>query len=99
MNKKQLPYICPSCGQILKVNRLICSGCDTAVEGKFDLPVLSRLDSEEQTFIINLIKSSGSLKDLAGLYGVSYPTVRNRLDTLIQKIEELEDKKNMGEEV
>ena len=94
MNKKNLPCICPSCGLMLKVNRLICSDCDTAVEGNFSLPVLSRLDIEEQTFILNLIKSSGSLKDLAGLYGVSYPTVRNRLDALIEKIESFDRVKN-----
>ena len=90
MQKKRLPISCPSCHQVLRVRRLECMGCNTAVEGTFDLPLLAQLDPEDQTLILNLVKSSGSLKDLARLYGVSYPTVRNRLDALIEAIGSLE---------
>jgi hypothetical protein len=62
----------------------------TTVEGDYDLPVLSRLEPEEHLFILNLLKSEGSLKELAQRYGVSYPTVRNRLDALIEKVKNLE---------
>ena len=85
-----MPAICPSCGEALAVRRLACSACDTAVEGCFALPVLARLTPEDQEFLLRLVKSSGSLKDLAKAYGVSYPTVRNRLDSLIARIHELE---------
>jgi len=90
MTEKTLPQSCPGCGQALKVTRLACEECGTAVEGQFDLPVLARLDDEEQAFVISFLRSSGSLKDLASLYGVSYPTVRNRLDALIERINRLE---------
>ena len=48
---------------------------------------LADLEDEELSFIKKFILSSGSLKEIAALYGVSYPTVRLRLDRLIQKIQ------------
>lgn len=48
---------------------------------------MTDLEDEDLTFIKKFILSSGSLKEVAGLYGVSYPTVRLRLDRLIQKIQ------------
>ena len=82
---RKLPVCCPSCGARLKVRRLACPACDTAVEGDFSLPLLARLDPGEQ----ELIQSGGSLKELASRYGISYPTVRNRLDALIEKVNPL----------
>jgi len=52
------------------------------------------LDQEDTAFIKNFLLASGSLKEVAGLYGVSYPTVRLRLDRLIQKIKMSEDAAN-----
>ena len=48
---------------------------------------MAQLDDEDVTFIKKFILASGSLKEVAGVYGVTYPTVRLRLDRLIQKIE------------
>ena len=90
MNDRTLPTLCPSCQSVLRVVRLACGECGTVVEGDFCLPVLARLDAEDQAFLLNLLKSSGSLKELAGTSGVSYPTVRNRLDALIEKVARLE---------
>ncbi|HIJ65595.1 MAG TPA: DUF2089 family protein [Candidatus Hydrogenedentes bacterium] len=81
-----LPRLCPSCGATLLVKRLACRQCETLVEGRFDLPLLARLEPEEQAFLLNLLETSGSLKGLARTYGVSYPTVRNRLDALREKV-------------
>ena len=51
------------------------------------MPVwMSELDDQDLTFIKKFILASGSLKEVAAVYGVSYPTVRLRLDRLIQKI-------------
>lgn len=90
MTKKSMPYRCPGCQQALKVVRLACDECDTAVEGQFDLPVLARLDDDDQAFVLSFLQSSGSLKDLTRRYGVSYPTIRNRLDALIESLKHLE---------
>ncbi|MAG58280.1 MAG: hypothetical protein CMJ83_18490 [Planctomycetes bacterium] len=50
---------------------------------------LQRLDETEQEFVLRLVLASGSLKELATSYGVSYPTIRARLDRLIEKLEDL----------
>ncbi|MCX7920244.1 MAG: DUF2089 domain-containing protein [bacterium] len=92
LGEKKLPTQCPSCNQLLEVARLICPNCSTAVEGKFELSVLSKLGQKEQEFIIDLVKSSGSLKTMAQNYGISYPTVRNRLDAIIEQLKTLTEK-------
>ena len=84
--KKRLPLQCPACDAPLKVGRMFCGQCDTEVCGTFELSVLAKLTDKEQRFVIDFIKSSGSLKDMA----VSYPTVRNILDELIDKLIKIE---------
>ena len=84
--KKRLPLQCPACDAPLKVGRMFCGQCDTEVCGTFELPVLAKLTDKEQRFVIDFIKSSGSLKSM----GVSYPTVRNILDELIDKLIKIE---------
>lgn len=85
---------CPSCSGSLRVQRLWCPKCEIAVEGNLTIGTLARLQPEEQQFVIEFVKASGSLKEIARRYGVSYPTVRNRLNDLIARIEGLE---KMGE--
>jgi len=85
--QKKLPHICPSCSSELNVQSLICSNCETTVSGEFGLPLLARFTIEEQTFIIDFVKSSGSLKVMAQKLNLSYPSVRNILDDIIIKIE------------
>jgi hypothetical protein len=87
---RNLPTACPSCGGKLAVKRLHCEKCATEVEGLYPLPALASLPRDDQEFILDFIKASGSLKEMAALLKVSYPTVRNRLDDIIGK---LEDKK------
>lgn len=87
---KQLPLACPSCGGGLAVKRLRCEQCETEVEGLYPMPPLASLSADEQEFIQEFIKVSGSLKDMAAVLGVSYPTVRNRLDEVIEKLKRSE---------
>lgn len=88
--KKRLPLRCPACEAPLKVAKMVCDQCGTEVSGVFDLPVLTRLTEEEQRFMLEFVKASGSLKDMAKQMGVSYPTVRNYLDDLIEKLNNME---------
>jgi hypothetical protein len=92
MNK--LPLYCPSCQNKLKVKSLSCEKCNTSVEGLYSLPTLISLNIEDQQFIVNFVKFSGSLKDMAKHLNLSYPTVRNLLDEIIIKIYNLEKEKN-----
>jgi hypothetical protein len=88
---KTLPQECPSCERKLAVKRLLCQHCGTEVEGLYDLPALARLNKTDQEFILQFVQASGSLKEMASLLKVSYPTVRNRLDEIIEKLKQLEN--------
>ena len=86
-NKKRLPRNCPACGATLRVQALHCHGCDTRIEGDYLLPALMRLSDDDQKFVIDFIKCSGSLKEMAAKRGLSYPSVRNRLDDVIAELQ------------
>jgi hypothetical protein len=98
MLNKVLPSTCPSCRHGLTVVKLKCGECGASVEGEFALPVLARLDVDEQLLAVNFLNCSGSLKELARQYGVSYPTVRNRLDALIDRLRSLSTSSSGTEE-
>ncbi len=70
----------------MRISKLICRDCELALEGEFPTPRLYRLDADEQHFVELLVLSSGSLKEMAKLLGISYPTVRSRLDRLIGRL-------------
>lgn len=93
-----LPRDCPSCGHRLAVKRLTCTACGTEVEGRYDLPPLAGLPRDDQEFIQQFVKASGSLKEMAGLLRVSYPTVRNRLDEIIARLTQAEAQQEGGHE-
>ena len=57
-----------------------------AIEGEFELPSLAKLTSEEQVFIAAFIKTHGSIKEMERLFGMSYPTVKNRLNKISSKL-------------
>lgn len=86
----KLPIICPSCDSLLKVSQMKCECCETLISGNFDLPVLARLSVEEQEFILNFFLSSGSIKEMAKQANLSYPTMRNKMDDLIEKVKKLQ---------
>jgi hypothetical protein len=92
---KKLPIICPACGDKLSIKRLSCDKCQTSIEGDFQLPPLARLGQEDQNFLVEFIKASGSLKEMAAMLGLSYPTVRNMLDEIIRHIKENETKQKL----
>jgi hypothetical protein len=85
---KRLPTSCPSCDGRLAVKQLRCEECETEVDGLYPLPALASLGQEEQEFILEFIKASGSLKEMASILKVSYPTVRNRLDEIIERLKQ-----------
>jgi hypothetical protein len=83
---KVMPTICPACKNQVKVKSLLCQNCETQIEGLYQLPPLARLSAEDQLFLLDFIKASGSLKEMARLLRLSYPTVRNRLDEIIERV-------------
>jgi len=93
MNKR-LPLKCPCCDNILQVKQLYCKNCHTEVTGLFPFPIISQLPVEDHKFILDFVKASGSLKIMARIMKLSYPTLRNLLDEIITRINNLDtDKK------
>lgn len=93
-----LPTICPSCSSQLNVKSLVCQRCQTEIQGQYELPLLARLSTDDEDFVLEFIKASGSLKEMAKLLGLSYPTVRNRLDEIIEQIKVTERNGKDGKE-
>ena len=71
-------------GAPLVVERVRIGGTGTAIEGAFDLPPLARLTAEDQVFVMAFVRSHGSIKEMERAFGVSYPTVKNRLNRIAE---------------
>ena len=81
---------CPSCQSgAVNVTKIECQSCGTKFEGEFDIPRLLKLSSEDLKFVEEFLLTSGSLKDMAKKHDISYPTVRNRLNNIIEEVEKL----------
>lgn len=74
---------CPVCSDEMRVVRLRCRGCGTALEGDFELARFLRLEPEQLYFIETFIRNRGKIKDVEEELGISYPTVVARLDEVI----------------
>jgi hypothetical protein len=72
------------------IERVRLASNDIAIEGSFELPQLARLSSEDQVFIATFIRCHGSIKEMERIFGVSYPTVKNRLDRISKQLNFIE---------
>ncbi len=61
-----------------------------AIKGEFELPPLARLRYEDQVFVSEFVRSHGSIKDMEKAFGISYPTVKNRLNRIIDQLQLVE---------
>lgn len=75
---------CPVCGEMLNVTRLHCRSCDTTIEGRFAVSALDRLNPEQIVFAETFIRCEGKLNRMEKEMGLSYPTLRARLNELIR---------------
>ncbi len=71
---------CPICGGNTEVTRIYCKACDTTIEGHFHLCRFCRLTDDQKAFIDAFIKCRGNIKEVEKELGVSYPTVKNKLE-------------------
>jgi hypothetical protein len=72
--------LAPSAGLIVERVRLPETGI--AIEGAFELPELAQLTLDDQVVVASFVKSHGSIKEMERLFGVSYPTIKNRLNRI-----------------
>jgi hypothetical protein len=71
----------------LVVERVRLCAKDIAVEGRFELPQLARLDAADQVFVAAFVRSHGSIKEMERVFGVSYPTIKARLNRIAARLE------------
>ena len=69
-------------GRNFLVERVRLTDTQIAIEGEFDLPPLARLTAEDQVFVIAFVRCHGSIKQMEKFFGVSYPTIKNRLNRI-----------------
>ena len=70
---------CAGCGRQMEIKRIECGHCGVATEGEFEIPPLGRLSAEDQVFVHAFLHHHGSIKKMEKTFGISYPTVKNRL--------------------
>jgi len=74
-------------GEAVEIERVRLKNNGVAIEGSFELPPLAQLTMEDQIFVTAFIRCYGSIKEMEELFGISYPTVKNRLNRIAGKLE------------
>jgi hypothetical protein len=81
-----VPTECPVCHDELLVTRLECRNCGTSLEGRFTMGSLAQLTAEQLGFVEVFLRSEGKLNRVQEELGLSYPTVRSRLEDVIRAL-------------
>src|SRR5699024_10212824 len=79
-------HSCPVCDHALHVKKLACSNCHTVIENNFSLSKFSSLSKEQMHFIEVFVVKRGNIKEVEKALGVSYPTVRGKLNDIIKQL-------------
>ena len=82
--KWPVPTNCPVCGGTYVVTQLQCDGCKSKLEGQFSTGKLSALSAEQTAFVEVFLSCRGNIKEVEKALGISYPTVRSRLDDVLE---------------
>lgn len=77
---------CPVCANELSITRLHCRECGTALEGEFGVGRFGRLGREQMSVLESFLRARGNLKEMERELGISYPTVRARVDALVRAL-------------
>jgi len=85
-------------GKPVTVERVRVVDSGIAIEGSFTLPPLAGLSAEEQVFVMAFIRCHGSIKEMEEIFGISYPTVKNRLNRIAGQLQFIEIVKVSAEE-
>jgi hypothetical protein len=82
----EIPVRCPVSGGELYVSELTCEESGVVIRGKFKLPQHAQLDEDKQAFLQVFLKARGVISNVEKELGISYPTVRARLDSLLREM-------------
>jgi len=78
---------CPDCGHPMHLTRATCPDCRVSLEGQFEVSPLGRLAQVDQVFVTAFLRHHGSIRKMEELFGVSYPTVKNRLRGIVDELD------------
>ncbi|MFB5190063.1 DUF2089 domain-containing protein [Alicyclobacillus fastidiosus] len=81
-----IPLRCPACESAMQVTELQCPVCDTRVQGHFSVSPILHLPVSQLAFVEVFLKCRGNIREVERELGVSYPTVRARLDEVVQSL-------------
>ena len=77
---------CPVCSNELAVTRLHCRSCGTTLEGDFSVGRFGRLNRDQLALLESFLRSRGNLREMERELGISYPTVRSRVEALVRAL-------------
>ena len=77
---------CPVCSNELAITRLHCGSCGTTLEGEFSVGRFGRIDREQTALLESFLRSRGNLREMERELGISYPTVRGRVEALVRAL-------------
>ncbi len=77
-------------GKPVTVERVRMVDSDIAIEGSFTLPPLASISAEDQVFVMAFVRCHGSIKEMEEMFGISYPTVKNRINRIARQLEFVE---------
>jgi hypothetical protein len=84
---RKMPEQCPVCeNREFRLVKTQCTECGTLIEGEFELPQLAMLSQEHLNFVETFLRCRGNIKEVERELGISYPTVRRRLDNVIRAL-------------
>ena len=89
---------CPVCSETLKITKLRCSSCHTTIENEFELSKLASLSNDQLHFVEVFLTCRGNIKEVEKELGISYPTVRGKLNDVVSSLGYEIKKKNEVDE-
>lgn len=85
-------HTCPICKHSLHVQKLACGNCHTVIENEFSLSKFASLSKEQMEFVEVFVVKRGNIKEVEKELGISYPTVRSKLNDVVEQLGYEEDK-------
>ncbi|MFH0933839.1 MAG: DUF2089 family protein [Pseudomonadota bacterium] len=82
---------CPTCQTPMSVSELHCTGCNLSLRGQFGLPRLARLSKDNMKLAEDFILFGGNLKSIAEKMDISYPTLRRKVDDMIEELRSIQE--------
>jgi len=83
MKKRKILESCPTCASSLSVTELSCTNCDTVINGHYDPCPFCQLSPKNLAFMMDYVRNRGNVKEMERELGVSYWTIRSKLDDVI----------------